>query len=88
MITGGVEFGKQTPFIEARSNMKRRRRKTSKEKGKRQVAGERPSGEDENRAHKSLDFDPAAQTNGWQRRRGSEGWSWWVSATDAPAEET
>lgn len=32
---------------------------------KQRVARERPSGEDENQEHKRLDFDPAAQNNGW-----------------------
>lgn len=36
-----------------------------KETRKQQVARKRASGEVENRAHKSLDFDPAARSDGW-----------------------
>lgn len=65
VMNGGNMFSKQTPSIEAWGNMKRRRWKTTKEIRKQQVAREGSSGEDENQAHKSLDFDPAEHTKRW-----------------------
>lgn len=52
-------------FCWSRRNTERRRWKELEEMRKQRVARERPSGEDENQAHKRLDFDPAAQNNGW-----------------------
>lgn len=64
--------------------MKSKRWKTTKEDREQQVARERSSGEEDDLAHNSLDFDPAAVAAVSGVRVGC----FEVALTDAPAEET